>query len=309
MNKKQPHNQADVSGEKVSAMRFSRQKIVKIFGAVCLVLCVLTVISPSFANPTPLEFGPSSGNWVTVNQYDERLQNPPKEELTKDSSADQGFTSALFEQEKQRRASPQRPLDLPNMPSASTNWREDEKTGKNVPFLLDELVQLPSEDGKKIWVHVDDLKNRENDKKWADVLYHPLSKQNPVRLSVLPSSSVKPLPAQRLSRPRGATPEESSSSLDLEKQRVKEAESKRNEQAKDKKVKIPAQMCDELNEYRRRQLEAMETDRNTLAALKKALSEVGLTEREGYITEGKGEPKSAEGTNNIAAAKDSSIQK
>ncbi|MDX9688902.1 MAG: hypothetical protein EOM37_07690 [Proteobacteria bacterium] len=268
-------------------MRIFLVNFVKKLGPACVILCVLIGLGPSLAETLPTVVGPSSGNWVTLDEYEEHIDDPSKpskEEIEKGNQADQGFTNSLFEQEKQRRATPQRPLDLPNMPVKSSRQDNGQNEAKHTP-VIDEHIQLPSVDGKKIWVNIDELKTRDNDKKWADTLYHPLSKQSPVRLSVLPLSSVKPIPAARISRPRKTTPQRNPLSQDSEEKQSKEAEAKKGESKNNDNAKIPSQMFDQLNEYRRRQLEAMEMDRKTLAALKKALSEVGLTEKDGYVTE------------------------
>lgn len=96
-----------------------------------------------------------------------------------------------------------------------------------------------------------------------------------IRFAGLPSSAVKAIPDVRISRP----------ALDRQKGKPKKEEAAALVKKKEEEQQAA---CEALSDLRRRQLEAAESDRQTLNALKQALSDLGLQDRLRFMSEGSG---------------------
>lgn len=89
-----------------------------------------------------------------------------------------------------------------------------------------------------------------------------------IRYEPLPDTRVVAAPGRPISSPEAK-----------DKETAKTAASSGGKSVKEKKIDAPPEACQALADMRRRQLEAIESDRKTLSELRKALAELGLSEQ------------------------------
>lgn len=169
-------------------------------------------------------------------------------------------------------AKPDRPLDLPSLPGMmpvdmlATASTEEE----NEAFL--------AEKGDWHDVAAAPAVAVEGDQEQAGQKEGP--KSFAVRYALRPNMGVQSIPMNRVSREA------------LDRQQFPEEPVVKKERPAPKKPKVKAtpEACEALADMRRRELEAIESDRQTLSALKNALSQLGLNERLGFMEKGETVP-------------------
>ncbi|MFA6280737.1 MAG: hypothetical protein WC612_08150 [Bdellovibrionales bacterium] len=242
------------------------------FFALCFALMALFSFSGNQAQAQtqdPFAFG---AKWVDLDAFEE---NQKKEEedaarpIVEETKPPQLVASAV-----PVKAEPVRPLNLTSLPSIENNTQhifpvestEEDKEG----FLI------AQQNWKPFAVADQELSKEEE----AAQLVHILGRDPfKVRFASLPSSVVKSIMASRVS----------TSALDREAQSNKAEKGAPAPVLAQKKVdpavqKETNQACEAFTDYRRRQLEAMESDRKTLAALQSALTEMGLSKDLNFMT-------------------------
>ena len=235
----------------------------------CAVVCIFLVNRPVSAQETqeqpPLPqdslaalddpFGALSGSWVKIQDYETDKIKPPQPETLMPIKE---TAPTKLEADK---ALPERTLNLSTRPS--------------LPNSLISSV-LPSNDGNddlfyggKRWMKFDEAEEAAAQQAAAEQLLRDAGKSPfKVRFAALPNKQVQSVFAGRVLKTE-ETPESKPTpkkpSLSPEKQ------------------KTVTEECKVLTDYRRRQLEAIESDRQTLSALKDALSDLGLSQKLSFM--------------------------
>ncbi len=187
-----------------------------------------------------------------------------------------------FRQNEQAKAPPERALDLPALPGMRPveDVQALSSDQENKAFLSDESR----------WQQIEEFDEQ------GDALAAQKNLKVPViRYATLPNPDVKAIPDERIS---GAAVDRQKAFRAEKERKVKKEEVKKAEQ-----VASP-EACKALDELRRRQLEAIESDRRTLSALKKALSDLGLADRLSFMSKGQSVP-AMEGELTASAPEDS----
>lgn len=235
-------------------------------------------------------FHVEDGRWMSLDFYKEGLkENPAPDQNT--SAAKQDIQPPSLAQQPSDTpkippsstpvvASPSRPLDLPVMPGVNdgyaikVNSTADDTSGSYLPNLSDskpDLV-LPEEH----WKNAADFmhKNTHPSDEDAGDQHQDLD----IRMSYLPNRDVKPAPEPDHPHNHGRAahsapaiaPSPSASS------------------------KAEAAACEAIDAYKKKQLEAIQSDRQTLAALQAAIAHLGLQKQLDFLTGANGSITNAE---------------
>jgi hypothetical protein len=164
-------------------------------------------------------------------------------------------------EDKTTLAQPTRLLDLPSAPglrpvsSLAGASREEE----NAAFLRD---------GQE-WKDIEAFEREAKSDEGFGGEANPLN----IRFAVMPDLRDWPVPGQNVSKSVS------------ERRAAQEAQKTKSPRAKEE---ASPEACQTLVDMRRRQLEAIESDRKTLSALRAALTDLGLTERLSFMESGEG---------------------
>ncbi len=240
--------------------------------ALCFTAAIFFSIVPARAEETHEPLVIEDKKWVDLDSYEE-------------AGADSSVSLPALPDEpapnpapnKEKIAAPVRPLDLPSLPAMAPVEALDapstEEENKAFFANKDKWRQIQDEQEEEL---EEDVDSSASGKKGLSI-----------RFATLPSPDVKSIPDERISKPV------------LDRQKLlgdADAAAKKKKASKTKQQKEKeAQACEALNDYRRRQLEAIESDRQTLSALRKALSELGLVDRLKFMANGESVPKMESG--------------
>ncbi len=218
--------------------------------------------------------GPSSEptSWVTLDRFYE-LQ----EEAERAAVAEKEQQSTADVQTKNQEsafAQPERPLALPDMPQIATRHQ--------VPVDATEEDELFAWMRQKKWMTPSEAEEEMARIAEAKRMHHEFG-QSPfhLRFAALPGTSLQSIPAGRVTRPIMERDEQARAAAAAAAQAMK---TKVAESSAPPVPKTKAEACDILNTYKRKQLEALESDRQTLAALQAALKDMGLSNDLGFVS-------------------------
>lgn len=215
----------------------------------------LCFFSLSVGAQTPFvdPFSMDQQNWVSLDSY------KPKEEPAPEPTPAAPPEPAVPKSAEPVKAEPERPLNPPGMPQRAV------QPSLTVSSTEDAKEPLIKED--RGWRNFQEDQKEVVEEERAEQFLQSLGKDGfKVRFPGLPSAEIKSIPAERISK----------SKLDRENKTAKKKEAE--------KPKPTVEACEALNELKRRQLEAIESDRKTLAALQEALKELGLSEKLNFMT-------------------------
>ncbi len=206
-------------------------------------------------------------DWVSLDKYDQQLA-ATAHKMQSEAAAEQA-KSADQTQNHSELAQPQRPLQLPVMPlAASTTTASPSGGGYNVEssLRLEERKWVEAREA----LRSGDLGQAANDTKT------PVS----IRFPVLPGSKVQSIAAPRISQSKLTREARAEAAQAL-------ADGKNLAREKDppRAAKEKNNACEAYAEFRRRQLQAIETDRATLAQLKGVLVELGLVDKLSFMND------------------------
>lgn len=225
-------------------------------------------LAPSQAFAQLVDPFASTGEWVS---FDAFLENQDKEPaviqepalVSPDPKAD-AEVKAAAELEK---APPERALNYPVMPSAR------DASALSVKSTEEEGGQMFQE--KKSWLGFDEAEVESEKEEQAERLRLTLDPSLfKVRFATLPRPDFSSIPSARVT----------TSQIDKDKKSLKAREPAPVTAASPEKKKEQAEACEAMSEIRKRQLEAMESDRQTLSALKNALTDLGLVDKLSFMT-------------------------
>lgn len=237
----------------------------------------LLLASPAWtAQPDPFAVTIGS-DWVTVDAYAKNHKASAPNDAQQSGSdvsvpaIDAAPASASGGQkEGQRIATPTRALNFPVMPGLASHAPVTVTTTADDAMITDQ-------DQQRSWKNIQEAQAAaEQDEQAQQVLAEQSEKGLHIRLPALPSSEIQSIPATRVSYGKLAS-EAKAAAL--------EAKAKRTTPASLKQAQVTTEACEAMATYRRRQLQALESDRKTLAQLKKVLSELGLTSKLDFMTE------------------------
>ena len=248
---------------------------------VCLLASAAFCLSFSPLHADDELFRIENGHWMSFDHYkdaDKRgiLPTTPadKTEITASVEAGQEGTPAIQVEAStpatQAVAAPTRPIDLPVMPgmnkgfSVQVNTTEDEHVAP--PPIVDANAQPDIHLSDKDWqapASVTSAANISGD----DDAPQPLA----VRLSYLPDSKITPTPS-----PEHETAEHQA-------RVAMEKGLKVQHQVAQEEKKKP-EVCAAIDAYKKQQLNAIQSDRETLKALQDAIASLGLQKQLGFMT-------------------------
>lgn len=198
--------------------------------------------------PSPDEAGPQAESWVdlTSEEGQKKLADEPLPLPT--PSLPKGTPQTK----------PDRPLDLPSLP------------GRAAPAFVPPEGPSTEEENEAF------LKNK-MDWQSLDALQaesKPQKNEASIRFATLPNRAISAIPDVKISKPALDRQAGKKQTVLAQKPKPPEAQPK------------PLDACDSLAEMRRRQLEAAESDRKTLAALREALADLGLVDKLSFMAKG-----------------------
>ena len=203
----------------------------------------------------------AQGEWVSIDEFATQAAKKAEETAQTEKAVNEKKAD-----EKANPAVPSRPVSYPMAPSRTATGSDPAQANSHGV----ELTEAPT------WTSIDAY---EREAQSQPKILGSGEDGFAIRYSTLPSSSVRSVPASRVATSR----------LDLEAKSLaarqkKEAgpEGKGNETKKDD---FESKACKAYADYKRRQLAEMESDRKTLAQLKQALSDLGLTDRLNFMTQ------------------------
>jgi hypothetical protein len=242
----------------------------------CLGALILAFIGggiPAYADEDPFQM--DSGRWMSSDHYQDadkrgildKIQPPPAPEPP--PPPDEAVAAKPVLPTTPVVAAPSRPIDLPVMPGMNKDFdvhvdsTADDSAAPAAPVvtpsaepdihLSDKNWQAPVPQKHTANAEGDDSDN-------ADT---PLA----VRMTFLPSAKITPIPSpERASVPK----------LDVLMQAKKEA-------AKSEAKADKAAVCAAIDSYKKQQLEAIQSDRQTLKALEDAISALGLQKQLSFM--------------------------
>jgi len=241
--------------------------------AFCLLLGGLFVVLPTFAHAQIEDPFAVQGLWLNVESYDSaapsKTETPlPDVKPAEEKSPQHDPVSSEAKGKSLTPAPPERPLNYPSMPSS--------KTAAPVAVSSTAEEESPALEDKKEWKGLEEAQQEEQKQAEADRLTENKDeKAFSIRYATLPGRSVKSSPADRVTK--SLVDRDTKSYLQKKKSVVPE---KKKDEVKN--------ACEALTEYRKRQLDEIESDRHTLAQLKSALSTLGLTDRLSFMTSSQG---------------------
>ena len=246
----------------VQTLAFHQRILLRLATVGVLTACLLAgLMARSWAAPAAL--GPSEVGdaWVKIDQY-----QPPAEPV-----APTAAPSARVE--------PPADVNTAEIPK----WRkidpDKDFAGQDAfpfqamdPAEVERLAETPA--WQSVQEHIDDADLMAKRRGSAKGQLQP---QDLIRLPLLPSRGVSAIPDVRISKAR----------LTVETPAAKAPAKKETARAPqdEKKAEETAAACESLAEMRKRQLQAMESDRQTLAALRQALQDMKLTKKLSFMAE------------------------
>lgn len=187
-----------------------------------------------------------------------------------------------MEEELRKLAEAQKEPDPP--PRIETVWMPGVRLNHIIPSQEQDVFD---QDVRKDWMTVDEANEELAERERAQKLRHAFgTAPYDIRYAALPFNGYRAIPAPRVSRPV----------KDRDGLRADEKKKAEEQALLEKKTKEAKEAYEALSAYRRRQLEAIESDRQTLAALQDALNELGLSEELDFMTQKKKENISAQAT-------------
>ncbi|MDD3181640.1 MAG: hypothetical protein PHD48_02395 [Alphaproteobacteria bacterium] len=204
-----------------------------------------------------------ASNWVSLEEYQQR-PHPP------DPSLLPVVSSAVPSQEKNEIAHPGRELNLPIMPGLAT------APAVTVSSTEQLISFFPLEKGKWLGVR-EEYQEAQKQEIAASMSTRKDKPAFQIRLSLLPSAQVQSIPAARISQ--GKLAREANAA-----RAAQAAQGLEQKTIDSQKIKQRMEACEAFTLYRRRQLEALASDRDTLAQLKSVLSDLGLTTKLNFMT-------------------------
>lgn len=255
-------------------------------GLAVLVFCLSNPLVTKLcrADDSPFEFDTS--RWKSFERYNESRKKglePAVDEASKDTGdkpaegaapptkeSDEAGSITPPAMTSQQVAAPTRPINTPVMPglnkgfNVQVNSTEDERAPiaqiNNIETTP--TIALP----KRNWqtpkeatqhLNTDDEDASANDHQTIDV-----------RMSFLPNTAITPIPSPDLNSTHG---------------RKTAAVTAAKQEAQDEKKSADPAACAAVDAYKKRQIEAIESDRQTLAALQKAISQLGLQKELSFL--------------------------
>ncbi len=245
------------------------------------VLCCAFVALFSFSGKVaqaqsqdPFAFG---AKWVDLDAFEENQKKEEEEAarpIVEETKPPQLASSAV-----PAKAEPVRPLNLPSLPTMTSDH------GLFVESTEEERARFWNVAQNHDWKSIETAEQESVIAANVEQLINILGRDPfKVRYASLPSPSIQSMLASRVS----------TAILDREaKVRKAEKEAAAKPVMAQKKIdpavqKETNQACEAFADYRRRQLEAMENDRKTLAALQSALTEMGLSKDLNFMTKTSG---------------------
>ncbi len=177
-------------------------------------------------------------------------------------------------------ASPSRPLNLPPMPEMSHSYNvhidstEDAEVN-NPPHIANMATEPSIELPPSNWLPAADAAHIHDANKKLEALGS--SEAIPVRLSFLPSHKMIPAPD-----PNGTIPRDRTALL---KQQMAIDNATPAPAAKAQQTPQQLAACAAVDAYKKHQLEAIQSDRQTLAALQAAIAQLGLQNQLNFLTD------------------------
>lgn len=154
------------------------------------------------------------------------------------------------------------PVMPPTMPS-SLSWKGVDKISQEKDIDIDKSFI----DDYKHWKHLDDVKYKLND--FYKVKVDEKNPASPcIRFSLLPRPEVHSIDDVKISKPKKSFYKVVAKKTDA------------------KKAKLDKQDCRVYNKARKKQLDAIESDRLTLVALREAMKELGLVKKLSLVAGG-----------------------
>lgn len=190
-------------------------------------------------------------------------------------------------QKEEKPAEPPRPVNYPVMPAASHHARADRTLviSSTVDANVDLLAPEEEEAEEPKWQNIEErdaeIAKADEAERLASILDRSPFK---IRFATLPSNDVKSIPGQRISGSRYDMQKKYAAKKDDDDDTSPEIKKKKTKTASSSK-KLEPDICETLIDMRRRQLDAIESDRKTLALLRSALADLGLTEKLSFMTD------------------------
>ena len=258
---------------------------------------------PVRADEDPFQI--DKGHWMSFDHYkdaDKRgILAQPIQKTDVEAPADEAQNTAAISvpaatQTTPAVAAPTRPIDLPVMPgmnkgfSVQVNTTEDERIAP--PPVVDANVASDIHISDKNWQSPSSVTTTKTSSDDDDTV-QPLS----IRLSYLPDSKITPVPS-----PEHETAE----------QKAREAVAKglKIQQQIAQEVKKQPAVCAAIDAYKKQQLNAIQSDRETLKALQAAIASLGFQKQLGFMTSSAGalNSSSASTPTNIDVPVSTSVQ-
>lgn len=269
---------------------FSGTKKLALVLTFSLIVIICLMSSASFADEDPFQF--ENTHWMSFDRYKEKIktgvvlpsepQKNTEEEKdtssgTSDTKDDSGaaITPPTMTPEV---AAPTRAINTPVMPGVNKGFQLDVKSTEDAKPVAQitnietaPAVTLPASNWqtpKEAAQHLGD-----DDSDGADREHQPLD----VRMSFLPNKHIAPIPSPEYNSNHGRkTPAVATASVEPQK----------------KAADLAA--CAAVDSYKKKQLQAIESDRQTLADLQKAIASLGLQKELSFLTGANGSVNQAD---------------
>jgi len=258
-----------ISHRPLRAARHGRLPLIflRLIQGVGVVLSTFLIASQTWAQ-TEISgpFDALGAKWVTFEQFETQLEQQDSASGVTIVVDQPAVSPPAAQTAKSALAEPERPLNLASMPTFSSRYALGVSSTSDVEDALSWIKEAER------WRSLEAMDRDEAEQRAAENLIRVLGRDPfRVRFASLPSDSVKSIPAEPIS----------TSVVDREaatERARKEAAMKK--EALLKKVDVVQQKetnkaCEAFADYRRRQLQAMESDRETLSALQAALASLG----------------------------------
>ena len=247
------------------------------YGSIFLLLVIAVLAVPSYAQepellgleeavkkeePAPTwvddPFSSKRQGWVTLDGYDDKVKE--EEELLIKQAEEARRQAAIANFVKQ--------METPAMPGINIKKILSALPTEDIEAADFYSSELYPEGAPREWINVDDIEDETDMIRKAKRVHHQFSEDGyDIRLPTLPDTSIRAASGGRVM----------SSRMQHERRIAAELKRRERERRLAEKKKKEAEACKTISDYRKRQLAAMESDRATLAALREALSELGLT--------------------------------
>ncbi len=246
-------------------------------GGLCVLMSVfLSLGNPAQAQPQAMPSPFALGEkWVDINQFEAQANEAETPQTPAVTITEGDGAVAFIQKGVTAKAAPERPLNLPALPTMTNDHGFFVESTEEAKAIFWSAVQ--EHNWKSTETADQELEAEVEAAQLVNILGRDPFK---VRYALLPSPSLRSTMASRIA----------TSILDREAQvRKAEKEAAAKPVLAQKKVdpavqKETNQACEAFADYRRRQLEAMESDRKTLAALQAALADMGLSKDLSFMT-------------------------